>query len=129
MEGNGKLMSMPTPADWQVGSTWSFIRFSEDGSPTLEVTFRVTDNPVKTCSSGDWRELELVDGHIGNGSIPFKQAYSVSGRLLTIDLTGGCDLGGVQGALTDGWFVGQTTGGPFSRGNFIPQRVVGRRLR
>lgn len=129
LEENGRLMSEPTPADWKVGSVWSFVQLSEDGSPILDVTLRVTNKPATTCSSGDWRELELVDGQVGDGSAQLNQAYSVSGRLLTIDLTGWCDVGEIQGALTNSWFVGQTTGGPFPDRKFVPQRVVGRRLR
>jgi hypothetical protein len=126
---NGILMSEPTPSNWEIGSEWNFVKYGKDGVAVLDVTFRVTDNPARTCSSGDWRELDIVDGQIGTGSIQLKQSYSVSGRLLTIDLTGWCDVGAIQGALSEESFAGQTTGGPFTRGKFVPQRVVGRRLR
>ncbi len=129
LEENGLLMSEPTPSDWKTGSVWNFVQYGEDGSAVLDVTFRVTDKSTQTCSSGDWRELKIVGGQIGDGSIQLKQAYSVSGRLMTLDLTGWCDLGEIQGALSEGSFVGQTTGGPFTHGKFVPQRVVGRRLR
>jgi hypothetical protein len=122
-------MSEPTPSDWKTGSVWNFVQYGEDGSAVLNATFRVTDNSAQTCSSGDWRELEIVEGQVGDGSVKLRQAYSVSGRLLTLDLTGWCDIGEIQGALSEGSFVGQTTGGPFTRGKFVPQRVVGRRLR
>ncbi len=125
---NRLLMSEPTPSDWKTGSVWNFVQYGEDGSVVLDATFRVTDNSAQTCSSGDWRELEIVDGKIGDGSIKLRQAYSVSGRLLTLDLTGWCDLGEIKGALSEGSFVGQTTGGPSRHGKFVPQRVVGRRL-
>ena len=129
LEGNRLLMSEPTPSDWKVGSVWNFVQFGTNGVAVLDVTFRVTDRPAETCSSGDWRELELIDGQIGNGSAQVRQAYGVSGRLLTLDLTGWCDVGEIQGALQGASFEGQTTGGPFTGGRFKPQKVVGRRLR
>lgn len=128
LEGNGLLMSQPTPSDWQSGSLWRFVKLGQDGTVLLDATFRITDSPAQTCSSGDWHVLELVEGRIGGGGAEFTQAYSVSGRLLTLDLTGWCDLGGIQGELTEGTFMGQTTGGPFTRGKFAPQRVEGRRI-
>lgn len=128
MEENGQLMSEPTPSEWKAGSVWNFVQHNQDGEVVLDVTFRITDVPAETCSSGDWRVLELVNGKIGDGSIPLKHAYSVSGRLLTLDLTGWCDVGEIQGALTNGSFTGQTTGGAFTGGKFIPERVVGHRL-
>lgn len=129
IEENEHLISEPTPSEWKAGSVWTFVQYGDDGSTALDVTFRVTDKPAQTCSSGDWRELELVKGRIADGSVRFRQAYSVSGRLLTLDMTGWCDLGKIQGALSEGSFLGQTTGGPFTRGRFVPQRVLGRRLR
>lgn len=122
------LMSQPTPSDWHPGSVWSFVQSGEDGSPVLKATFRVTDESAETCSSGNWRALELVEGEVGDGSIQLTHAYSVSGRLLTLDLTGGCDFGQIQGALSDGSFLGQTSGGPTTYGKSVPKRVVGRRL-
>ncbi len=129
LEENRLLISETTPSHWRVGSVWRFLQLGPDGAAVLDVTFRVTDTSTETCSSGDWRELEMIEGQIGDGRIKLKQAYSVSGRLLTLDLTGWCDLGQIQGALSEGSFVGQTTGGPFTRGKFVPQRVAGRRLR
>jgi len=128
LEGNRLLMSEPTPSDWSIGSVWHFVQLGQDGTQVLNVTLRVTDRPTQTCSSGDWRELELVEGQIGDGSARLKQAYSVSGRLLTLDLSGWCDVGGIQGALSEGSFVGQTTGGPFTYGKFVPQLVTGQKL-
>lgn len=125
---NAELMSEPTPSDWEIGSIWNFVQYGKYESEVLNLTFKVTDKSTQTCSSGDWRELEIIDGQIGDSSIKLKQSYSVSGRLLTIDLTGACDLGEIQGALSDGSFEGQTSGGPFTFGKYVPQRVVGRRI-
>ena len=128
-EENGLLMSEPTPSAWAIGSTWNFVQYAEDGAVVLEVAFRVTDRPVRTCNSGDWRALEITKGRVGNGTVPLQHAYNVSGRLLTLDLTGACDLGHIQGALDQGTFDGQTVGGGFFDGDFHPQRVIGRRSR
>jgi len=128
-EENGVLMSEPTPSAWAIGSTWNFVQYAEDGTVALDVTFRVTDRPVRTCNSGDWRALEITKGHVGNGTVPLQHAYNVSGRLLTLDLTGACDLGYLQGALDQEKFDGQTVGGGFFDGDFHPQRVIGHRSR
>jgi hypothetical protein len=121
--------SEPTPAQWRVGSTWNFKQFARNGSTVLDVTFRLTDKPVETCSSGDWRELELIEGQphgqLGGGRFETVKAYSVTGRLLLLDFTGWCDLGGIRGVLSGASFLGDTTGGPFTHGQFDPERVVG----
>ena len=129
MEENVLLMSQSTPSGWEIGSIWRFVQYEDDRSVALDITLRVTDRSTQTCSSGEWHELEVVEDRSGNGSIELKHAYSVSGRLLTLDLTGWCDVGEIQGELSEESFVGQTTGGPFSNGRFVPQRVTGRRLR
>ena len=102
---------------------------ARNGSTVLDVTFQLTDKPVETCSSGDWRRLKLIDGQLdgqpGGGRFETLQAYSVTARSLLLDLTGWCDLGGIKGVLSGRSFLGETTGGPFTHGQFNPERVVG----
>jgi len=105
------------------------MQSGRDGAIEREFTVRVTDRPEQTCSSGDWRALEMMEDAVPGGSAPLKQAYSFSGRLLTIDLTGWCDVGEIQGALSGDSFAGQTTSGPLYGAKFVPQKVTGRRVR
>jgi hypothetical protein len=129
VDENRFLMSAPTPSDWEIGSVWNFVQYGRDEVAVLDVSFRVTDEPARTCSSGTWRRLEIVEGQVGNGSVELRQAYSVTGRLLTLDLTGGCDFGSIQGVLSERTFEGETRGGLTMGAKFVPQRVVGRRFR
>lgn len=129
LEDNASLMSEPTPPEWTTGAVWHFVQSGRNGAVEREFTVRVTGRPEQTCSAGDWRALELVEDSLPCANVPLKQAFSVAGRLLTIDLSGWCDVGEIQGALSGDSFAGKTTGGLLFGAKFVPQKVTGRRVR
>lgn len=128
LEYNRELMDDVTPEAWHPGAVWAFAILAEDGTLETELTFKVATDPVNTCSSGEWRKLELVASNV-DPSIPwYSPSYSVSGRLLTIVMSGWCDGREIQGELTGRWFVGEVMQGAFGNHDATRQRVIGRRI-
>lgn len=121
------LVAEPTPPEWRVGAVWEFSNPEpHDGSPSSWIV-RVTNTPIETCTSGEWRKLEPIRAPVQGTREPARYAYSVSGRLLMLDFNAGtCDLGDIRGELTDGSFVGQRSAGPFPGRDFVAPRIVGR---
>lgn len=120
------LATEPTPSHWKPGATWTFVATNSRGAKDV-LTFRISESKVETCSSGDWRKLELLEGNIGTESVP---AALVEGRNLLISLTSNvCDFDHeIRGELDDGSFKGErTSGGPFGGTTIGP--VQGWRVR
>lgn len=113
----------PTPSDWKPGAVWAFVT-TRPGGDTENVTFRVSDDKVKTCTSGDWRKLELVEGKLGSlAGTPFEAAYLVEGRNLWISLTSNwCDIDNdLKGELQGHRFEGQHASGGMMGSTLIGQ--------
>ena len=124
------LSAQPTPQHWKAGSVWAFVITPRSGKPET-LTFRVTGDTADTCASGDWRTLELVDGHPGSfAGTPSKAAYSVEGRFLWISLNSNwCDANDdVRGELDGGTFKGERSVGGIT-GSSLIGTVQGRRVR
>jgi hypothetical protein len=113
------LSSQPTPPDWKTGAIWTFVTTKKSGSSET-LTFRVTNELAKTCESGVWRKLQLVDGNLpAIEGEPSQPAFSVEGRFLWISLfSNWCDLEDhIRGELQDKTFKGDRTfGGPMGSG-------------
>ncbi len=109
------LSAEPTPADWQAGAVWTFVTIDRSGNKDT-LTFRVSNAEAQTCTSGDWRALELLEGEVGSlGEVPSKPAALVEGRNLRINLTSNwCDVDNdLKGELLGSTFTGKrTVGGP-----------------
>ena len=124
-----QLVAAPTPSHWKPGAIWTFVIADHYGNKLNSLTFRISQDAAVTCSSGDWRKLELVEGKLGDGSVPLQAAYSVEGRALSLDLTGWCDVGGITGELLDHTFAGRSTGGPVSGDSHSANQVKGWRVK
>jgi hypothetical protein len=124
------LATEPTPSDWKPGAIWIFV--TTDGLGRKEtLTFRVLDTAAETCTSGDWRALDLIDGKMGSlPSMPSKPAALVEGRNLLISLTANwCDINnGLRGELQGNSFICQRTSGGMTGTTLIGQ-VQGRRVK
>ena len=95
-----------TPAAWHPGAKWSFVSTNKDGGIENAFVFEVTDRVAITCSSGDWKQLEIVAGDRDRLSHP---AYLLNGRnLLLLLSTALCDAEpGFRGELSDTGFTGR----------------------
>ena len=73
------------------------------------IVVKLSDVPVKTCDSGDYRRAEILAEHRVDDAIPlYNPAYEVTGAALRIQLsTGLCDDGyAIIGGVTKGGFEG-----------------------
>jgi len=115
------LSALPTPQEWKPGSVWAFVTSSRPGK-SEELRFRVTNASADTCSPGDWRKLDLVQGRLFSlGSVPPQTAYKVSGSFLQISLRSNwCDANDdIQGQLVSGTFKGEREVGGMSGSTFV----------
>jgi len=87
----------------------AFVTTPRSGQAKI-LTFRVTDQPATTCTSGVWKKLLLVDGKIGSDAEP---AYSVEGRALSISINANiCDANDdINGELAAATFKGDRRAG------------------
>ena len=101
-----QLAKEATPAAWHPGAKWSFVSTNKDGGIENAFVFEVTDRVAITCSSGDWKQLEIVAGDRDRLSHP---AYLLNGRnLLLLLSTALCDAEpGFRGELSDTGFTGR----------------------
>jgi hypothetical protein len=105
-----ELIAQPTPAAWRPGATWTFV-LTTSKRKTRTLTFRVTDDPIKTCLSGSWRRLQLLQDSGPAQYAPKNVAYETAGSFLSIDLLAGwCDVDNlIQGQLSEKQFSGEQT--------------------
>jgi len=77
----------------------------KSGGLSQSIVFRVSDEPIHTCVSGDWKRLEVVRAP---DKLTLNPAYSVQGRNVEILLsTGLCDsYNEFVGELSDQGFSG-----------------------
>ena len=108
------LSAEPTPTDWRAGTVWVFT-LPERLSPSGPLTYRLTNRPAETCTSGTWYELEPVGAELPRlAEIQLKPAYHTAGRYLVVSLNANmCDMNSeIRGALTGHLFDGEySTGG------------------
>ena len=99
--------AQPTPSTWHPGTVWKFQAQLRHGK-ARSWTFRVSAEDAKTCVSGHWRKLELLDGSIGTAG---EASYLVEGQFLWVQLAGNwCDIGhDFRGRLSESGFAGAYT--------------------
>jgi hypothetical protein len=109
------LAAHPTPRDWKAGTVWTFVTTTKAGASET-ITFRVTGEIVKTCSSGTWRKLRVINGRAPKiMGEPTQPAFTIEGSFLWIDLNAPwCDIDDhIRGGLEGTTFTGdRTQGGP-----------------
>ena len=100
-----RLATQKAPPTWSIGSSWAFVATNSAGQIDQSAVFRVTDQPVDACLSGDWKKLEVVKE---NGLTTHSPAYVLDGRNLLILLsTALCDVYPMySGALDEKGFTG-----------------------
>jgi len=109
---------------WSPNSVWQFDLFDDDDYVYKTATFRITDEPAKSCLSGDWKRLIAVSD---TAEFAYRPAYLVEGRKLTILIwTDICDLyDKIEGELSGSSFIGKlASDGVF--GAYDLGKVVGR---
>ena len=124
------LAAEPIPDDWKPGAIWTFVTTDRAGRKD-SLTFRVLDKAADTCTSGDWRALELLEGDAGSlARTPFEPAALVQGRNLWISLASNwCDIeNDLKGELQGDGFNGLRTSGGMT-GNTVLGQVQGWRVK
>ena len=84
----------------------------EHGQVAATIVVKLSDVPVKTCDSGNYRRAEILADHRVDDGIPlYNPAYEVTGAALRIQLsTGLCDDGyAIIGGVTERGFEGVHT--------------------
>lgn len=103
-----RLAKETPPATWAVGTIWRFTELDRRGKVVRTSVLRVTDKPSHPCISGNWRQLEVIEGDPKQLRAP---AYEQEGRLLTVLLsTDMCDVYPKYG----GEFVGDAFEGRYT---------------
>jgi hypothetical protein len=132
--GYQKWSRQPTPPMWTQNESWVFILVGGDGQIDRSMTVRFTDEKATTCTSGDWKVLQIVrEDPSRQNTFAGRAAYVLTGRALTIGLTANlCDANNeLRGHITDQGFVGvQMSGGMFGEqtvGSAYGVRTVGPR--
>jgi hypothetical protein len=124
------LAARPTPRDWRAGVVWTFVTAKRSGERDV-LTFRVTHEIAKTCTSGTWRRLQIVSGHVPQeGDVVPQPAFMIDGSFLWIDVNAPwCDADDyIRGRLEGDTFTGdRTVGGPM--GSDLVGPVQGRRVK
>lgn len=126
-----QLASEPTPATWKMLGTWKFEASGRRSNSIGALTLELTDEPAKTCSSGDWHRANFKGGALADFAIPawytdhqLYPAYEIIGRRIIVQLNAPiCDnyieLHGelleasAQGTLLSQHMVGGDTLGTF----------------
>ena len=124
------LASEPTPEEWQAGAVWTFVTTDQRGNKET-LTFRVSSAMAETCTSGDWRTLELLEGEAGSlTGVPSKPAALVEGRNLWINLTSNfCDVDNdLKGELLGSTFTGERRHGGMMGSTFVGN-IQGQRIK
>jgi hypothetical protein len=101
--------SQPTPNTWAIESDWVLILLDQDEKIIRSLIVRVLNQDANTCSSGDWKQLKILDEQPARSSnFAGKPAYKLKGSALTIDLSANlCDAGyELRGQLTNVGVVG-----------------------
>ncbi|UTA47147.1 hypothetical protein L1F30_13370 [Simiduia sp. 21SJ11W-1] len=95
--------SQETPRTFKVNEPWVLVILDNEGSIKQRLTVKFTEAVADSCSSGDWRVLDVVNTY-PNGSdiILGEPAYYLSGAALIVDLSANlCDAGyELMGQLT-----------------------------
>lgn len=101
--------ALPTPDTLAPDSRWAFVLLDEHGQMAGTIVVKLSDVPVTTCGSGDYRRVEvLADHRVDNRITLHNPAYEVTGAALRIELSSGlCDdgyaiVGGVTGSSFEG---------------------------
>lgn len=99
----------PTPSTWKVGELWSVVLVARDGRLIQSMTVRFSDQPARTCASGDWYKFEILQAEppVDTQNIG-EPAYHLQGRALTIGLNANfCDADrDIQAELGPSHFAG-----------------------
>jgi hypothetical protein len=104
-----KAAALPTPNTLFPNSRWAIVLLDEHGQVAGTIVVKLSDAPVKTCDSGEYRRAEVLADHRVDGGIPlYNPAYEVTGAALRIQLaTGLCDGGyAIIGGVTESGFEG-----------------------
>lgn len=99
------LAAQPTPSSWHPGATWGFRIGDEKLGTSSTTSLQVTDEPAKTCMSGEWKSLHVVKE---SAAVMHEPAYLIEGRNLRILVWNlGCDrYDMLTGTIDDVGFVG-----------------------
>jgi hypothetical protein len=119
---NAERPPRTSAGSWRHGAVWTFVTTESSGASS-SFTFRVTNLCAKTCTSGDWRKLELISGPLPQlHDHPAHAAFSLEGSLLSIDLLAGwCDVDDrIAGSINGETFVGNR-----AQGGMMGRDVVG----
>ena len=117
-----RLSAMPAPASWTTNSVWTFAILDKKQSLIQSMTVRLTDKKGESCSSGDWRHVEILSQqpppHPQFLGIP---AYELRGRVFLMNLTANvCDMDNdLRGDLTETGIAGTYCAGSFLGGECI----------
>lgn len=110
-----KAAALPTPGTLAPNSRWAIVLLDEHGQMAGTIVVKLSDEPVKTCDSGNYRRVEvLADHRVDDGITLHDPAYEVTGAALLIQLsTGLCDngyaiIGGVTGNGFEGVHMSET---------------------
>jgi hypothetical protein len=98
------LSSQPTPQTWDLNKVWSLVVLDKDGKISQTLTVKFTDAAEKTCTSGEWKRLEILgERPAPHPSFLGRPAYTLEGRAIHIGLTPNlCDAyTDLRGSLTE----------------------------
>lgn len=101
--------SQATPSSWSESDKWVFAFINENGILTQILITRFSKQPVKCCSAGNWRWLEVLEERPAPEFPPSsKHAYEVIGsHLHVIFNAASCDDNReLRGHITDLGVVG-----------------------
>ena len=87
--------ALETPEVFKSKNNWSFILLNREGEINRRIVIRFTEYEAKTCSSGDWKQAEIIDEYPPRqDDFLGESAYFVNGAALIIDLSSNfCDAG------------------------------------
>ncbi|WHI52936.1 hypothetical protein P3339_09295 [Microbulbifer sp. MLAF003] len=103
-----RIIANPAPSTWKLDTPWSLVLLDESSKivETMQVEF--TSLAAKTCTSGDWRRLRVIEANsevqaIANSGFIPEPAYTLTGSYLVIDLNANiCDAGNeLRGEITE----------------------------
>ena len=126
-----RLAAIPTPDTWKIGEPWVVIVLDKKGRIFRSMTIRFTDREARTCTSGNWKELEILaqqpPAHPQFLGMP---AYELEGSAMLIDLNSNlCDAsmmlrGRVSDAGISGTYGTETPWGGEILGQFHAVRSM-----
>jgi hypothetical protein len=104
-----RAQGLATPHALTPGARWALVLLDGNGQIAASLVIKLSDVPILTCDSGNYRRVEVESESRLDGNVPLHDpAYEVVGAAVRIQLSSGwCDDGyAIIGGVTESGFEG-----------------------